>query len=78
MSRLQSPNSPFPLSAWLHPHPTKKLSGKAELSAYRINGRDRDRTDDLYRVNFAGVIYPIDSSLFFLHGRAPFSLVFGG
>ena len=36
-----------------YPHPTKKLSGEAELNAFRINGRDRDRTDDLYRVKVA-------------------------
>jgi hypothetical protein len=40
-------------------------------------GRDRDRTDDLYRVNLGQNIYLIDSSSSFLHGVGSFSLVFG-
>jgi len=41
------------------------------------NGRDRDRTDDLYRVKVARVIYLINSSLFSLHDPGSFLTVLG-
>ena len=41
------------------------------------NGRDRDRTDDLYRVKVARVIYLINLSLFSLHDPGPFLTVLG-
>jgi hypothetical protein len=41
------------------------------------DGRDRDRTDDLYRVNYGAVVYLVGSSSFILRGRASLCLVFG-
>jgi hypothetical protein len=43
----------------------------------RLNGRDRDRTDDLYRVKVARVIYLINLSLFSLHDPASFLMMLG-
>jgi len=40
-------------------------------------GRDRDRTDDLYRVNLARDMHFIDLSSLFLHFAGSFSMVFG-
>jgi hypothetical protein len=40
-------------------------------------GRDRDRTDDLYRVKVARVVYRNDSSQFALHHPGGFLLAFG-
>jgi hypothetical protein len=41
------------------------------------SGRDRDRTDDLYRVKVARVVYIIDSSPFSLHDPGGFLMMFG-
>ena len=41
------------------------------------NGRDRDRTDDLYRVKVGRVVYRIDSSQFVLHNPGGFLMMFG-
>jgi len=41
------------------------------------NGRDRDRTDDLYRVKVGPVIYVIDPSQFVLHDSGSFLMMFG-
>ena len=43
----------------------------------RKNGRDRDRTDDLYRVNVGGVVYLINLSPFSLHDPGSFSMMLG-
>jgi hypothetical protein len=41
------------------------------------NGRDRDRTDDLYRVKVTLVVYVIDSLYVFLHIPGRFCVVPG-
>jgi hypothetical protein len=42
-----------------------------------FNGRDRDRTDDLYRVKVGRVVYLINLSLFSLHDPGSFLMVLG-
>ena len=41
------------------------------------NGCDRDRTDDLYRVNVAGVVYLVNSSWFSLFDIGANYMMFG-
>jgi hypothetical protein len=41
------------------------------------SGRDRDRTDDLYRVKVSGVVYLTHSSWFSLVGTGGYCTVFG-
>jgi len=51
--------------------------GKLLVWNRKTNGRDRDRTDDLYRVNVAGVVYLINSSWFSLFDFAANYTMFG-
>jgi hypothetical protein len=43
----------------------------------KVDGRDRDRTDDLYRVKVARVVYLTNSSWFSLFDSGWFPTVFG-
>ena len=53
------------------------MAGKLEVTKDGSNGRDRDRTDDLYRVKVILVIYRIDSLCVFLPYLGCFYVVFG-
>jgi hypothetical protein len=72
-----------PMIEWYHVYEWNNFEVSHEAvsssltSLISLNGRDRDRTDDLYRVKVGGVVYLINLSLFSLHDPGSFLTVLG-